>query len=178
MMISYEIFFGIDRVYRPQGNSAYDFVICCEVYKNIVLVGVASHKKIRPRELVILSLFRFSMKWIKLNHISTRHITPPSHIYRRETRICTTKWVYATFRLNWASRTSWVWWNDARDTALQTLNSNSSPGGLMLLGDNEIIHNSLLSAKFGTCIQKGSIFQHYRLRQIIVSREHSIILSP
>ena len=33
-----------------------------------------------------------------------------------------------TYRLNWARRTSWGWWDDWDDTVLQT--QDSSPGGL------------------------------------------------
>ena len=35
-----------------------------------------------------------------------------------------------TYRLNWARRTPWGWWDDWDDTVLQTLIRNSSPGGL------------------------------------------------
>ena len=38
-----------------------------------------------------------------------------------------------TYRLNWAGRTSWGWWDEWDDTVLQTQDSkfrNSNPGGL------------------------------------------------
>ena len=35
-----------------------------------------------------------------------------------------------TYRLNWARRTSWGWWDDWDDNFLQTQIQNSSPGGL------------------------------------------------
>ena len=35
-----------------------------------------------------------------------------------------------TYRLNWARRTSWGWWDDWDDTVLQHKIRNSSPGGL------------------------------------------------
>ena len=35
-----------------------------------------------------------------------------------------------TYRLNWARRTSWGWWDDWNDTVLQTQDSKFEPGGL------------------------------------------------
>ena len=37
------------------------------------------------------------------------------------------RWTLCTYRLNWARRTSWGWWDDWDDTVLQTQDSKFEP---------------------------------------------------
>ena len=72
------------------------------------MVILRSQNKITDLCMIWAWLSRFKMKW---NESGFR---PP---------LC-------TYRLNWARRTSWGWWDDWDDTVLQTQERNSSPGGL------------------------------------------------
>ena len=61
-----------------------------------------------------------------------RLYTLESDVYRRQ--ILTYKWnesgfrpPLCTYRLNWARRTSWGWWDDWDDTVLQTQDSKFEP---------------------------------------------------
>ena len=58
----------------------------------------------------------------------------PISVFSRGDNLCTSKWnesgfrpPLCTYRLNWANRTSWGWWDDWDATVLQTQDSKFEP---------------------------------------------------
>ena len=93
---------------------------------------------------LFLTAWQFSFIWNKLNESGFR---PP---------LC-------TYRLNWARRTSWEWWDDWDDTVLQTQDSKFEPWR------SEAEHATSLSRRLPTILTFtrgwGSFIWSWQLRQ-------------
>ena len=93
----------------------------------------------RHEDITSIPVRRFQFSWIILKNYSEVHREPSYQIWRWP-NLGRPSWkmtVYGnesgfrpplcTYRLNWARRTSWGWWDDWDDTVLQTQDSKFEP---------------------------------------------------